>query len=136
MKKLLLFGAIAFGLNAFGQVPYYSLHDACETSTDKCWKLGLCWDEDLENYSTISGSEMLLTYFPKKNSQCSDSTTYRLTPFGGSGDFEIWQYKNTNIYIRVRLKLVETLFGYQLYDIRITNTLVIDCQPTSFIWKY
>jgi len=131
MKKLLL-----FGLNAFGQVPYYSLHDACETSIDKCWKLGLCWDEDLGNYSTIHGSEMLLTYFPKKNSQCSDSTTYRLTPFGGSGDFAIWQYKNTNINIRVRLKLVETLFGYQLYDVRITNNLVNDCQPTSFTWKY
>jgi hypothetical protein len=60
-------------------IPYYSLHDACETSLDKCWKLGLFWDEDLMDYSTIHQSEMLFTYFPKKNSQCSDSTTYILT---------------------------------------------------------
>ncbi|MDA8910700.1 hypothetical protein N9I21_02800 [Crocinitomicaceae bacterium] len=117
-------------------IPYYSLHDACETSLDKCWKLGLCWDEDLMDYSTIHRSEMLFTYFPKKNSQCSDSTTYRLTPLGEPGGFAIWQYKNSNISIQVRLLLVETGFGYQLYDVRITNSLVNDCQPINFTGKY
>jgi hypothetical protein len=106
MKKLLLYWALAFGLDTFGQVPNYSLHNACETSIDKCWKLGLCWEEDLMDYSTIHESEMLLTYFPKKNSQCSDSTTYRLPPLEESGDFAIWQYKNSNISIQVRLQLV------------------------------
>jgi hypothetical protein len=136
MKKLLLIGMLAFGLNAFGQDPYYRLHDACKTSGDNCWKLGLCWNEDLMDYSTIHKSEMLLTYFPKKNSSCSDSTTYKLTPLGESGEFALWQYKNTNISIQVRLKLVETSFGYQLYDVRITNSQMNDCQPTSFTWKY
>ena len=135
MKKLLLFGALAFGLSAFGQVPYYSLHDACETSIDKCWKLGLSWDEDLMDYSTIQESEMLLTFFPKKNSQCSDSITYRLTPLDESGNFALWQYKNTNISIQVRMQLIETFFGYQLNEIILTNSIVNDCQPISFTWK-
>ncbi|MFM7638084.1 MAG: hypothetical protein ACKO5W_09470 [Crocinitomicaceae bacterium] len=136
MKKPLIFGVLAFGLNAFGQVPYYSLHDDCETNIDKCWKLGLCWDEDLMDYSTIHESEMLLTYFPKKNSQCTENATYRLTPSGESGEFALWQYKNINISIQVRMQLVETGFGYDLYDVRITNSLVNDCHPIGFTWKY
>jgi|LauGreDrversion4_2_1035121.scaffolds.fasta_scaffold37841_4 hypothetical protein len=122
--------------NTYFPIPYFSLHDACESSLDKCWKLGLIWDENLMDYSTIHQSEMLFTYFPKKNTQCSDSMTYRLSPKEELSDFAIWQYTDTNISIQVKLLLVETGFGYQLYDFRLTNSIVNDCQPINFTWKY
>jgi hypothetical protein len=139
MKKLTIILIMAFQvIKALSQVPapYYNLHDACETNSEKCWKLGLCWNEELMDYSSIHESEMLFSYFPQKNPLCIDSTTYKLTPSDRDGEFAIWQYKNANISIQVRMRQVESLFGYQLFDVRLKNTLVNDCQPLTFVWEY
>jgi hypothetical protein len=115
---------------------YYSLHDDCEGITGDCWKLDLCWNEELENYSTVHQSEMAFRYFPKKKAQCSSVITYRLVPLKGSGNFVTWQYQNANITIRVKMRMVETAFGFQLYDVRLTNKHLNDCQPKTFVWKH
>jgi hypothetical protein len=138
MKKLILFSMFTFQvINAFSQntQPNYALKDACEESKDNCWKLDLCWNEDLQDYSTVGTSDILFMYFPDKNSSCSTNTTYRLKPTSGSDNFAVWQYKDANINIRVRMQMVDSFFGYQLFDVSVKNTLVNACQPKTFNWK-
>ncbi len=138
MKKLLLIALFTFQvIHAFSQntEPNYTLKDACEASKNNCWKLDLCWNEDLQDYSTVSTSDILFKYFPEKNSNCSNTTTYRLKPISGNNNFAIWQYKDATINIRVRMKMVESMFGYQLFDVSVKNILVNTCQPKTFNWK-
>jgi hypothetical protein len=140
MKNIILLLVFIFqGINTFSQKsnPYYLLKDACEESNNNCWKLYLCWNEDLQDYSTVDASDILFVYFPDNNSNCSGNKTYRLKPESGSDDYSVWHYKDAKIDIRVRMKMVETCFGYSLSEIKLKSKKTNHCFGTlSFIRKF
>lgn len=114
---------------------YKILYDSCEDNKGNCWKLYLCWDESLSDYSTVGTSDMLFTYFSNNNSNCSTETSYILKSDHGASDFTVWQYHDAKINIRVRMKLVETFFGYGLYDLNVKNKFTNTCLPKTFYMK-
>jgi hypothetical protein len=107
---------------------FYQLYDHCEeeNSVDNCWKFGLFWDEGIQDYSNVSSSKIQFYYFPKKSSLCHDIAFYELVP-KNINDNIVWQYNDHNLTITIKMIEVETFFGYQLSDIRITNNLGESC---------
>jgi hypothetical protein len=139
MKNFLLFSIITFKyIISFSQnsEPYHTLFDSCQEKEGKCWKIDLCWDEELQDFSTVGGSDILFTYFPENNQNCLTNTSYRLKPITSDAQIVTWQYKDDKIYIRVRMQMVETIFGFQLYDVTATNTIIDSCQPKNIVWSY
>lgn len=114
---------------------YKILYDSCEDNKGNCWKLYLCWDESLSDYSTVGTSDMLFTYFTNNNSNCPTETSYILKSDHGASDFTVWQYQDAKINIRVRMQLIETFFGYGLYDLNIKNKLTNSCLPKTLYRK-
>lgn len=112
---------------------FYELYDNCSNnnSIDSCWKIGLWWDYDEQDFSKVSSSKMHFYYFPKTALLCQDVTFYELTPNSNL----VWQYKDKNITISARMISVESSFGYQLTDIRITNTSTESCFSPKTLFK-
>ena len=101
MKNIFI-GLILFfySFNSFSQEsPYYQLYDYSS------WEFGLVWDDNLQDWSTVSLSDIAFYYYPKK-SNCTDKVFYKLTK---TSDYNIdgetimedpgmvWQYKDNEI---------------------------------------
>ena len=101
---------------------YYELYENCSTnnSVDSCWKIALWWDYDENDPSKVYTSDMHFYYFSDVENNCGDVTFYLLKPKDATNG-RMWIYKDENIEIKAIMIQVETFFGYQLKDIRITN---------------
>jgi hypothetical protein len=113
----------------------YPIFDSCPNSNkiEGCWKIGLNWDVQESDYSLIHRSKMHFYYVPKSTYKCDNIASYELSPNSKTGG---WYYKNQNISISVKMIGVETLFGYQLSEIRITNLKGESCfGPKSVVKK-
>ena len=134
MKKLILILLLTLGFsNSYSQSlnPYYNLYSNCDSTLSNCWKLMLCWDEESADWASVGKSDMILCYFPKVNAGCKDTITWRLSHIDDNSaylGYHIWQYKDANIIIRVKMSPVETLFGYELHDISVKNKVIDSCQ--------
>ena len=113
---------------------FYPLFDSCpeNSKVDGCWKLGLNWDSEESDYSKVSRSKMHFYYLPKNSLNCPSLVFYELTPNSKTG---AWTYKNQNITINVKMMPVETAFGQQLSEIRITNLGGESCNGPKTVLK-
>ncbi len=119
---------------------YYELYNTADKDNsnsrlDSCWRIGyyLVSDNGFPDPSVASSSKLHFYYFPKISLLCEDVTFYELTKVSGL----TWQYKDENITILVKMKSVETFIGYDLTEIRITNTSIESCKgPTTFFKKF
>lgn len=113
----------------------YPIFNSCPDSnkTEGCWKIGLNWDAEESDYSLIHRSKMHFYYAPKSSYKCDNIASYELSPNSKTGG---WYFKNQNISISVKMIGVETLFSYQLSEIRITNLKGESCfGPKSVLKK-
>jgi hypothetical protein len=149
MKKLLsLIFICSISISAFSQdanaiekyknvdadTKFYQLFDACANTnkTEGCWKIGLNWDAQESDYSLVHRSKMHFYYVPKASLNCSNLAFYELSPNPKTG---AWSFKNQQISISVKMRMVETFFGYQLSEIRITNLAGESCYGPKTIIK-
>ncbi|MCF8329256.1 MAG: hypothetical protein K9I37_02865 [Crocinitomicaceae bacterium] len=119
---------------------YYEIYntsdkDNSDSRLDSCWRIGyyLVSENGFPDPSVVTRSKMHFSYFPKISLLCEDVTLYDLTNISGL----TWQYKDENLTILVKMKSVETFIGYDLTEIRITNTSSESCKgPTTFYKKF
>jgi hypothetical protein len=107
---------------------------------DNCWKVG-SWGyyEGGPSHSPFEDNlTMHFYYFPSKkmvldkdtvtNSNSSSGSYlsfplfYELKCKGYKDQYKVWEYKDDVITIRLRFEMVETFWGWQLYDTRIVNS--------------
>jgi hypothetical protein len=113
---------------------FYELFDACANSkkTEGCWKLGLNWDSEESDYSLVGSSKMHFYYVPNASLKCENIAFYELSRNSKTG---LWQFKNQNVSISVKMIAVETAMGYQLSEIRITNLAGETCFGPKTLFK-
>ncbi len=119
---------------------YYEIYntsdkDNSDSRLDSCWRIGyyLVSENGFPDPSVASISKLHFYYFPKISLLCEHVTFYELTNISGL----TWQYKDENLTILVKMKSVETFIGYDLTEIRITNTSSESCKgPTTFYKKF
>lgn len=107
---------------------FYPLQSNCgeDGNLADCWKIGMWWDSEESDYSLVSSSEVYLYYFPKSGIPCEGPKFFKLTPGEGYSNeneewLSIWEYKDADISLRFSMLMVETAFGYNSYDLQVTN---------------
>lgn len=121
---------------------YFELWNDCSDGKelDSCWKVG-AWGY-YEGGPLLSPYEDDITmdfyYFPSKKMVVGNDAFintkypfasyldfpgfYKLKCQGYKAPYKIWEYKDDFITIRLRFEMVESAWGWQLYDTRIVNS--------------
>lgn len=130
MKKTIPFLFIfffSFSISSFSQTAeepispsdesYYMLYNNCAADDlpSDCFEFGLDW-KDHQNHSLVSSSNIVFYYSPLIKSHCNEPVVYTLTPNNG-----VWTYSDENTAITIKMRMVETFFGYQVSEIKIVT---------------
>jgi hypothetical protein len=130
MKTKIIISLIFFcisGIKSFSQTNeepitpsderYYELYTSCEEDSDpsNCFEFGLDWS-DHQDHSKIFTSNIVFYYTPLIKSHCGGPVVYTLTPHN-----DVWSYADENTKITIKMRMVETAFGYQVSEINIVT---------------